>query len=301
MMPFTRQTVDDQVLRAFLFGELAADEVEQLDELTMVDDEVAARLHKVEADLMDGYVRGELSEATREKFETIYLSTPERRSRVAFAEELMRRLSPARPPVVDAKPKRSSWLDMFRMPQLAFAGGLAMLAVFGVLLFHSLRSRPNDAPTPSVAKVEPPAAAPTPTAPPPTPSTTLSTAPAETQEAPSLPLSVFAFTLAPQLRGGAALPELELPQATTRVDFRLELETNDFPRYRVALKSLKSEKPLWQSSALSPVTKGANGALLVKVPAQLLSPGRYQLEVMGAQQNAASEFAGSYAFQVASH
>jgi hypothetical protein len=290
MMPFSRQSVDDQVLTAYLFGELRADEVEQLDELTIVDDELAARLDNVETDLIDGYVRGELTGNTRKKFETIYLSSPERRKRVAFAEELMRHDPPRRPPVADAKPTRSSWLDIFRFPQFALAGGLAMLALFGVLLFHNPPPRSSETPTQSAASAKPPVTTSAPAA---SPATGLS------QQASSIPLSVFAFTLAPQMRGGAGMAKLELPRAITRVDFRLELEGNDFPRYRVALKNLKSDKPLWQSSFVSAVTKGANSTLLVKVPARLLMPGRYELEVMGTQATAGGEFAGSYPFQVA--
>jgi hypothetical protein len=49
MMLFSRQQrVDDDTLKGYLFGQLPPEETERLDELSVVDDEFAARLDTVE-------------------------------------------------------------------------------------------------------------------------------------------------------------------------------------------------------------------------------------------------------------
>src|ERR1700677_2846905 len=130
MMLFShQQRVDDQTLRGYLFGLLPRDQTERLDELSVADDEFAARLDTVESDLVDAYVRGELSGDTLARFQTVYLSSPRRRQKVAFAESLysLEKTQPAVSPVVPAQTVRASWLRLFTFPRFALAGGLAML------------------------------------------------------------------------------------------------------------------------------------------------------------------------------
>src|SRR5271170_6140025 len=147
-MIFSRQQrIDDQTLRGYLFGTLPQDETGRLDELSVVDDEFAARLDTVEADLVDAYVRDELSGDTLEKFQTSYMSSPRRRERVAFARSLSPFASAHVPqPAADrlaAAPGSSlrSWLGSFAFPRFALAGGLAMLLAIAVLLFDNLHLR----------------------------------------------------------------------------------------------------------------------------------------------------------------
>jgi hypothetical protein len=284
-MPLPRQSVDDQALTAYLLGELPSEQTEQFDELSVADDDVAARLERVETDLVDAYVRGELSNATREKFEKAYLSSPLRRQRLAFAQQFQQHLPRQ---VVAARPEKASWWQMFRLPQFALAGALAMLVVVGLLWQRSLHPRQG----PSVATVQPPVATPATVAP------KSPEAPSQAQPAPSIPVSVIAFVLAPQLRDASQPPRLELPPATTRVDVRLELEGNDFPRYRVSLKTLKQDKALWQSAPVAPVTKGQTSTLSVRVPAKVFASGMNQFELTGIPATGEAEFAGNYVFKV---
>ena len=52
---------DDQRLVRYLLGSLPEDETEQFDELSIADDQFSAQLSAVEHDLVDAYVKGELS------------------------------------------------------------------------------------------------------------------------------------------------------------------------------------------------------------------------------------------------
>jgi hypothetical protein len=323
-MIFSRQQrVDDQTLRGYLFGDLPQDETERLDELSVVDDDFSARLDTVESDLVDAYVRGELSGDTLEKFQTSYMSSPQRRERVAFARSLSSFASAHVPQSAAdrlAAGNRSSssslrsWLESFALPRFALAGGLAMLLAISGLLFDNLHLRDTvhqatadraslqqrerdlearlndehasnaqtaselDQVRKSLAQVENNSVG--------------------KRIASELPVSVAAFVLAPQLRGAGQMPSLSLPQGTTRVVLRLDLESNDFPNYSVTLRSIRTDKVLWHSGRLKAVMKGQNGALSASVPAKLLKQEVYQIDLTGMPPHGDAELVSSYVFRI---
>ncbi len=86
------QQHDPQLLIRYLLGTLPDEEAEPMDERSVTDDELAGRLAEAENDLVDSYVRGELSREERERFEAHYLSTEQRRRKVAFADALRQRI-----------------------------------------------------------------------------------------------------------------------------------------------------------------------------------------------------------------
>lgn len=315
-MPFLRQhRVHEQTLRAYLFGLLPQDQTEQMDELSVVDDEFAARLDTIESDLVDAYVRGNLSGDMLANFQTVYLSSPRRRQKVAFAESLY--ALEARQPARLEKEGRASWLGLFVFPRLAWAGGLAMLLAIGALLVDNLHLRESmhqaandhaaleqrendlqaqlhdehasnartanelDQVRKSLGQLE-----------------NSSAAKRVASQLSSLPVNAVAFVLAPQLRGGTQMPTLTVPRGTTRVDFRLDLESNDYPHYRIALKSFENEKVLWHSGPLRAVTKNQSSTLSTSVPAGLLRQQIYQIDVTGTPSGGHGESVSSYVFRV---
>jgi anti-sigma factor RsiW len=84
---------DDQVMIRYLLGGLSEDEQTRLEERFFADDDYFEQLLAVESELIDAYVRGELSGHEREQFETFFLASPRRRERVEFAKALMKRVS----------------------------------------------------------------------------------------------------------------------------------------------------------------------------------------------------------------
>jgi hypothetical protein len=79
---------DDELVVRYLLGALPEDEIECFDELSITDDEFALRLRTVEQDLVDAYVKGELSAGLRALFRSRYLASPAQRKMVRFAEAL---------------------------------------------------------------------------------------------------------------------------------------------------------------------------------------------------------------------
>lgn len=149
----------DKVIRDYLLGALSEDETERLDELSVTDDEFAARLQAIENDLVDSYTRGELSGESLERFRSHYLSSPRRREKVAFAEELgkltdriaLTETAEKKIPIF-SQPSSTARLDekkvstrrFFSFPRAVLQWGLAaavllILASGGWLVFDNLR------------------------------------------------------------------------------------------------------------------------------------------------------------------
>jgi hypothetical protein len=81
---------NDAVLLRYLLGSLPVDDAEPIEEASIVDDDLSARLNAIERDLVDSYVRGELEGPNLAKFQSWYLSSPLRVQKVAAAREILR-------------------------------------------------------------------------------------------------------------------------------------------------------------------------------------------------------------------
>ena len=74
---------DDQLLVRFLLGELPDDDAGELEQAVLTDGGLFEKLRRIEDDLVDAYVRGELEARQARSFERRFLATAEGRSRVA--------------------------------------------------------------------------------------------------------------------------------------------------------------------------------------------------------------------------
>ncbi|HEU4389503.1 MAG TPA: hypothetical protein VFV34_16990, partial [Blastocatellia bacterium] len=81
---------DERSLRAYLLGKSSTEEQRRIEERLLGDDEYVELLLIVEAEMIDGYVKGEVPKAERREFEDYFLSTPERRRKVRMARSFRR-------------------------------------------------------------------------------------------------------------------------------------------------------------------------------------------------------------------
>jgi hypothetical protein len=319
--------VDNQILVQYLLGSLPEDNAEHLDELSVSNDEFAMRLSAIENDLVDAYVRGELSGQTLEKFQAFYLSTVKRREKVRFAESLFAFEkksaidgcgAPVAPAQEERREVRSSWRSFLIIPRWGFAAAATMLAVAGFLALdnvrlynemsraqadravlqqreHDLQARLDEQHAANAESVKELAQV--------RESLALLEKQAVGNQQPSGVRSspiIASLVLSPQTRGAAQMATLSLSPGTTRVDLRLELESDDFPQYRVALKDSATSQILWRSGKLKSDTKGQSSAVSISVPENLLKQQNYELELSGIPSSGATEFLSSYVFKVVS-
>jgi hypothetical protein len=291
---------DDEQMVRYLLGLLPVEDADRLDEASVVDDDVAARLRQVEDDLIDTYVRGALTGETLARFESHYLATPRRRDRVAFAGKFLQVVDKSSPVGADAEPPATNGSKL--VPTLAVAAALLLVAG-GTLLLQTVRLGRglNEAQGQRVALdqrthelerqlAELRAAN----------ATTVQElerarqAPADTPDAP-----LIALVLLPQTRSLGPMPTVAVPSATGRLGFELRLESNDFPMYQVGLKDPAVNKIVWRSEWIAARASSGQPAVSLSVPRRLLKPQHYSLDLTGRRANGAAEVVGSYAFEIA--
>src|SRR3954452_19312096 len=82
------ERIDEQLLADYLIGNLTEAEESRVEDRVFSDSDTLAALEDAEADLIDAYVRGSLSDAERRAFERRFLASPSRRKKVEFARAL---------------------------------------------------------------------------------------------------------------------------------------------------------------------------------------------------------------------
>lgn len=83
----------DERITAYLLHELTQSEAKEFEEQCFSQEEWPATLESVEADLIDAYIRKELSPDRQRSFEENYLNTPARKERVLLARSFLRLVS----------------------------------------------------------------------------------------------------------------------------------------------------------------------------------------------------------------
>jgi hypothetical protein len=323
-------TYNEQIIRRYLIGALSETETEALDELSITDDEFGTALNVAEKELVDSYVKGELSADELENFKAHYLASPLRREKVDFSAALRvfgeRSAGPSAAVVpaegTGAAAEKARWFSGFGLFQISptgwtwgFAGlALILLIVSGVLVFQNLRLRQQVNQTQArheelqqreleIQKQLQDQR---------TENATTEAELASVREERALveeqlrsrgarlssdKTPIASFILTPQLRGAGQIQTLTISPATERIAMRLQLEPNEYSTYSVALIDQSSGKFLWRGKGRREGT-GDQESLSVNFRAALLRTGIYRMQVSGVSSSGASEVVGDYPFRV---
>ena len=135
-------TQNENMIRRYLLGELAEAEQAALEQELLIDRGKFDQVWAVENELVDSYVRGEMSRADRKRFESHYLATPLHRERVAIAESFLTEIDQTVGERVEVSEKEPvvHWGRSFplRSPRPVFGPVFAMVLVMALLLTFSL-------------------------------------------------------------------------------------------------------------------------------------------------------------------
>jgi hypothetical protein len=295
MMPSPdKPRYDDQLVIEYLLGSVSEDEAARLDELSIANDEFAERLRAVEDDLVDAFVRGELSGDSLDRFQSHYLASPYRREKVRFAESLLALCDRAPAASRQAQPSARSWQFS---PAWTFAAAACLMLIAGGYLWYE-NARLRDQVTRAqldrealqqshrdlqrqIQEQRMPA-----------PEVPERLSPAQS------PVSAMALVLLPQTRGSGPLAAIALPPAADQARLQLELESGDFDSYQTVLKDPANGRSLWRSGRLKAASRGDSKLVAVSLPASLLKTQNYSLDLFGIPQAGAGELLSSYAFRV---
>lgn len=126
----------DERIIAYLLGELPEEESEQFEDECFAQESWPAQISMGEEDLIDAYLRDELTREQRQHFEQRYLTTQARQERVIMAAALLRHVDERRPAsqttsaVETAAP---TWAERFRVFRNSQSRALRAAASLGVI------------------------------------------------------------------------------------------------------------------------------------------------------------------------
>lgn len=322
----------DLQLVHYLLGLLPEREMDRLDEDSIVDDEVAARLCGVEDDLVDAYVMGTLDQTVREHFEASYLKSPRRRTKVKFARRFLTVVdrassAPSVPPTAVAcspsnrirrfplhlgtsKPGSNVHQSRVRWPLMTAAA--SFLLAFGLLVNDvRLRDGLNQARREGTVQDQRGEVMPGPLDEARNENARMAKALEGARVGSAEPPSanapgtirgatsggITATVLFPQTRSIGQPPTIRIPASAGSIRFELRLESNDFTRYRAILKQSASNDVVWRSQPLNS-RSNAGSYVSIVLPPSVLEPQHYLFELAGVDPNDHETPVSSYAFQL---
>ena len=301
------QTDEEIRMRRYLLGGLLPEERVEIEDRYLNDGDVYDELLATEDDLLDAYVRGELADDDRQDFETRYLSTPERIEKVEFARALNRaaamHVHEARQPSVWQR----IWASLSAtqgIPRWSLAAAMVLVAVSAALLLvqqrrsamaiqqaqaaqtelrheeDRLRRRNTDLEQENARKD------------------------LQTPQVAQLELPVGTETLL-RLSSGASRsagepepePVLTLQEASAPVGLVLELTDDTYKSYAAALSDPERREVI-RAKSLPRQTLDKIDVVVWLVPAHLMPPGDYTVQLKGLNPKGNSEYVGRYTFRV---
>jgi hypothetical protein len=298
--PEVKSPLSDDTLRLYLLGSLAENERLAIDELLLVDDELAERVELTASVLIDEYASKKLDSSERELFESNFLVTDERRHDLQLSSSLqdyVARDSRA----VEVQLNEPSWKEKlagffaFDSPRVwVTAASLAILVlVVGLIWFPFTQRQPNE----QIAQGEVPNSSPT------LPQTGSSTSPpskpTESQTPPDStpPATVATFVLLPgAMRSTGDMTRVVIPGGERdSVRLSLVLENPAEGNYLAELVTAEGQKVLVRPN-LRPVRNGQTKIVLT-VPARLLHSRDYQIKLSRKSSDGQTESVGRYYFR----
>jgi hypothetical protein len=323
------KSITEELIVRYLLGDLPEEEQARLEDRAFSDPECMQTILDAESDLIDEYVRGELSTSERRQFERRFLVSAERQRKVEFARALAKVLPEARTeaaaqPALGFAP--TSWWNSFITslrglnPALNFsmaAAAMALVIGFSWLITETIRLRAHVAQLQAerqtrqrqeenlrqqtanerarnedlVAQLQ-----------------------RERERSENLTAQLqhdqardkstgFSFIVSLFLppgipRGAVERPKLVLPQAAGVARLQIGLEQEDeYKSFRVEIRTTQG-KEVWTRDNLSPQQSRAGRVVNLAIPGRALGAGEYELTLKGVIDNQNSEDVRYYYFNV---
>src|SRR5688572_28396605 len=129
----------DADLRAYLLGQLPEEQQQRVEARIFADEQAQEEMLAVEEDLIDDYVRGDLSASDRANFESHFLSSERRAQKESLARALAATL--------DTSSEEFHSVSSYRL-RVPWAAAAAAVLVIAAAAWFALRSGPAPIPPP---------------------------------------------------------------------------------------------------------------------------------------------------------
>jgi hypothetical protein len=309
----------ENLIRRYLLGELAEADQTALEQELLIDRGKFDQVWAVENELVDSYVRGEMSRADRERFEGHYLASPLHRERVAIAESFLADIDQGggETDVVKEKKPAVPWRRGFSLssPRPVFGVALVMALLLAFSLVWSyvekvrltgqiaelqkeaqteraflkqrereLASR-NQESEKEIADLS-------------QRNEQLNAELEQLRQRQAVPSTVLSYLLAPApVRSEKALPLTTIRLLTGKAQLLMELANADYTNYQVTLQTVEGREILRRRTGKIRVGRDRAFATL-PVKAGELSRGDYILILFGQTSDGRSEEIDRYFFRV---
>jgi len=308
---------NEKLIVQYLLGALPEEQQVEIEDRAFSDREYLASITAVENDLIDEYVRGELSATERQRFETRFLASAERRKRVEFAKALRTVVSES--PAPEKNRTTWSWRDSLYAflngfnptARLAFVAATILVVAGAAWLFvetQRLRRQVTQLQAENQQALEAERKR----------NAELNARLdqekqqreqtdeslrqlTETQEAknPAPPPVIATLTLLPGLsRGGGEKPTLDLSNDARLVRLQIGIDPEEqYKSFAVELRTLAGRQ-VWNRENLATRTRRGTHFVGLTLPATVLKPGDYELRLRGLTETGGAEDVGFYYFNV---
>jgi hypothetical protein len=314
----SQQIENEAYIRRYLLGDLSDEERQEVEKRLLSDEDFYQQVLLAEDELAYDFVCDELTETEKARFRQHALPVPERRQDVKFARALrkyVRNNAPPETPVIVEK--RASWLEafagFFRLPAIGLALATALLVAIALSIWTVIQNRGLQK---QIAQLEaqktPPAT--------PLPQDLQAELSAERQRSAALAeqlrseqelrasaernleevrdqsqrvftsdapprtsvATVLSFLLSPGIsRDSGEGKKIPIPQGAREIRLLLDLAADDYRSYSASLISVDDRKELLSWQMLLARTVASGKAISLNVPAKLLTPGDYQIQLNG--------------------
>ena len=317
----------ENLIAQYLLGELSEEQQIEIEDRAFADQKYRASIMAVENDLIDEYVRNELSGAERQRFEKKFLASAERRKRVEFARALAGVVSEhtVSKKIVARESQSTTWRDaiyafingLSPAAKIAFVSLVPVLVIGGGYLFVEtlrLRSELTELRVQSQSQQNSQQQA-------------LELERRRNEELnaqlnqekrqreqtdeslrelsegdsvnPAPRPVIASLTLLPGLsRGGGNNPSLVLPEDARLVRLQIGIDPEEsYKNFAVELRT-SAGRQVWTRENLNARNRRGARAVGLTLPAAALKSGEYELRLRGVSESGEAEDVGFYYFDV---
>jgi hypothetical protein len=318
---------NENLIARYLLGELSEEQQIAIEDRAFADKNYLASITAVENDLIDEYVRNELSGVERQRFEKQFLASADRRKRVEFARTLAGVMEEEAVPkkILVRESQSWSWRDaiyafingLTPTARIAFVSAVPLLFIgAGYLSIETLRLRSELRELRAASQTQRDAQ-----------QQALELERSRNEElnaqlnqekqqreqtdeslrelseagdaTPAPRPVIAALTLLPGIsRGGDNQPSLVLPEDARLVRLQIGIDPEDqYTKFTVELRTLAG-RHVWTRENLNARNRRGAPAVGLTLPATALKAGEYELRLRGVSDSGSAEDVGFYYFNV---
>ena len=272
-------SVTDALLREFLLGKLADEDRERIESLFLTDPQTRERVLALEQDLVDDYLEDGLSEGDKERFVSRYARTDGQRRKLRITAAIKdwavteARASHQATPAVSIWSRLWTWLRFKPRFVIPIAVTTVVAAVFAIVWLNGrIEQRKHFAIEQELAQLN---------------------SPTSLREV--LPNTISEDLRPVSLRGAETQAELHMSAESRFVELHLPwIQSERYSTYQAEVRRLRDR----ESFKIPNLQSQNDGSIRLRLPAQILTPGNYQINLTGVAADGTLSFSEEYSFVV---